>query len=58
MKIRTQLTISIVLFALAVLIIAASMMLTNQQVDKLSAQQDLVKNIELGVGELGFLSKD
>jgi PAS domain S-box-containing protein len=58
MKIRTQLTISIVLFALAVLIIAASMMLTNQQVDKLSAQQDLVKNIELGAGELGYLSND
>jgi PAS domain S-box-containing protein len=58
MKIRTQLIISIALFCVALLIIAASMVMTNQQVDQLNRQQELVKNIELGAGELGYLSND
>ena len=58
MKIRTQLIISIVLFGIALLIIAASVVITNQQVDRLNQQQNLVKNIELGAGELGYLSND
>jgi signal transduction histidine kinase len=58
MKIRTQLIISVVLFCVALLIIATSMVMTNQQVDQLNKQQELVKNIELGAGELGYLSND
>ncbi|HEY3273154.1 MAG TPA: hypothetical protein VGJ92_05295, partial [Methanocella sp.] len=58
MKIKTQLAISVVLFVVALLIIAASIMMTNQQVDQLNTQQELVKNIELGAGELGYLSND
>jgi PAS domain S-box-containing protein len=58
MKIRTQLAISIVLFGVALLIIASSMVMTNQQVDRLKTQNELVKNIELSAGELGYLSND
>jgi len=58
MKIRTQLIISIVLFIIALLIVAASIVITNQQVDRLNQQQELVKSIELGAGELGYLSND
>ena len=39
MKIRTQLIISVVLFVIALLIIAASVVVTNQQVDRLDQQQ-------------------
>jgi len=58
MKIRTQLIISMVFFAAALAIISASVVSTNQQVDRLSKQEELAKNIELEVGELGYLSND
>jgi len=58
MKIRTQLTISMVFFAVALVIISASVISTNQQVDRLSQQEELAKNIELQVGELGYLTND
>ncbi len=58
MKIRTQLIISMVFFAAALAIISASVISTNQQVDRLSKQEELAKNIELEVGELGYLSND
>ncbi|MCD1295354.1 hypothetical protein CUJ83_10115 [Methanocella sp. CWC-04] len=58
MKIRTQLIISIVIFCSALLIIAATMLMTDQQVSQLNRQQELVTNIELGAGELGYLSND
>lgn len=58
MKIRTQLIISMAFFAAALAIISASVISTNQQVDRLSKQEELAKNIELGVGELGYLSND
>ncbi|HSD57357.1 MAG TPA: PAS domain S-box protein [Methanotrichaceae archaeon] len=58
MKIRTQLIISMVFFGVALAIISASVISTNQQVDRLSRQEELAKNIELEVGELGYLSND
>ncbi|HWQ18878.1 MAG TPA: hypothetical protein VN455_03815, partial [Methanotrichaceae archaeon] len=58
MKIRTQLIISMVFFGLALVIISASVLTTNQQVEKLSKQEELAKNIELKVGELSYLSND
>jgi PAS domain-containing protein len=58
MKIRTQLIISMVFFAAALAIISASMISTNQQVDRLNKQEELAKNIELEVGELGYLTND
>jgi signal transduction histidine kinase len=58
MRIRTQLIISVILFGIALLIISASVYTTNQHVDQLNRQQELVNKIELGAGELGYLSND
>lgn len=58
MKIRTQMIISMVFFAAALAIISASVISANQQVDRLGKQEELAKNIELEVGELGYLSND
>ena len=58
MKIRTQLIISMVFFAVALAIISASVISTNQQVERLNKQEELAKNIELKVGELSYLSND
>ncbi len=58
MKIRTQLIISMVFFAVTLLIISASVILTNQQTELLNKQEELAKNIELDAGELSYLSND
>ena len=58
MKIRTQLIISTVIFAVALAIISASVISTNQQVERLNKQEELAKKIELKVGELSYLSND
>ena len=58
MKIKTQLIFSMVFFGVALLIISASVILTNQQVDRLNKQEELAKNIELDAGELSYLSND
>jgi len=58
MKIRTQLIISMVFFGLALAIISASVITTNQQVERLNKQEELAKSIELKVGELSYLSND
>ena len=58
MKIKTQLIFSMVFFGVALLIISSSVILTNQQVDRLNKQEELAKNIELDAGELSYLSND
>ncbi len=50
--------ISMVVFAAALAIISISVISTNQQVDRLSKQEEIAKNIELNVGELSYLSND
>jgi signal transduction histidine kinase len=58
MKIRTQLIISIILSGLALLIITASVIVTNQQIDRLNQQENLANSIILGATELSYLSND
>ncbi|HWQ18491.1 MAG TPA: response regulator [Methanotrichaceae archaeon] len=58
MKIRTQLIISMFFFGAAMAIISASVIVTNQQVERLNKQEELVRNIELNIGELSYLSND
>ncbi len=58
MKIRTQLIVSTVIFAVALAIISASVISTNQQVERLNKKEELAKKIELKVGELSYLSND
>ena len=58
MKIRTQLIISMVFFGIALAIISASVVITNQQVDRLNKQEELARNIELEIGELNYISNN
>ncbi len=58
MKIRTQLIAGTVIFALLLIIISGLIFSTNQQLDKLMAQEDLANRITLDVSELGYLSND
>jgi two-component sensor histidine kinase/methyl-accepting chemotaxis protein len=58
MKIRTQLTLVIVLFGIALLVIAGAIIITDKQVERLGKQQTLAKNIETGANELSYLSGD
>jgi len=47
-----------VFFSIALLVISASVITTNQQVERLNKQEELVKNIELKANELSYLSND
>ena len=58
MKIRTQLMISIVIFGITLLLVSGLVLSTSQQVSRLEKQQDLLTNIEIRIGELGYISND
>ena len=58
MKIRTRLILSVAIFVIALLIIIGSVIVTNQQVDRLNHQEELSKTIEVEANELGYLSSD
>lgn len=58
MKIRTQLIISLLLFVVAMAIITASVIATNNRVEELNERQNRVNNIMLGATDLGYLSND
>ncbi len=58
MKIRTQLIAGIVVFAFLLVIISGFIISTNQQLDRLMAQEDIANSIALKTGELGYLSND
>jgi PAS domain S-box-containing protein len=56
MKIRTQLIISIVVFAIILLIIVASIANTEQQVAQINAQEEISSSIERGASTLNTVS--
>ncbi len=58
MKIKTQFINSMVIFGIILLIIAISVIVTNQQVERLNTQEEIAKNIERDASELGYLSND
>jgi PAS domain S-box-containing protein len=58
MRIRTQLIISLIFFGIALLIIAGSVIVTTQQVDRLTEQEELANNIVNGAKDLSYLSGD
>jgi PAS domain S-box-containing protein len=57
-KIKTRLTLSVAIFVIALLVIIGSVIVTNQQVDRLNQQEELAKTIEIEANELGYLSSD
>lgn len=58
MKIRTQFIGSMISFGIILLIIAASVIITYREVDRLSRQQEIAKKIERGASQLSYLSND
>jgi PAS domain S-box-containing protein len=58
MKIRTQFIITMFLFALILIVIAASAIITHQKLEKVSQQENLASNIAQGASELSYLSND
>ncbi len=47
-----------VFFGIALAIISASVVITNQQVERLNKQEELARNIELEIGELNYISNN
>jgi PAS domain S-box-containing protein len=58
MKLRTQIIISMAVFSIVLLIIAASAIFTDQQVGQLNSQQDIAGNIQSTASELTHISND
>ena len=56
MRIRNQFIISMAIFSIVLLIVAASVIVTNQQIAQLDQQQDISGNIEREADELNTLS--
>ena len=58
MKIRTQFTLTVALFGATLIAIAASLLATKLQVDRLQEQEAIAHDVELGTRELSYLSND
>src|SRR3990172_11872189 len=58
MRIRTTFILTMILFGLVLIIMSASLIITNQRVDRLNEQEEVAMNIERGVSELGYLGND
>ena len=53
MKIKTQFINSVIIFGTILLIIAASVIFTNQEVERLNKQEEIARSIERSANELG-----
>jgi signal transduction histidine kinase/HAMP domain-containing protein len=58
MKIRTQFIITMLLFGIILVVIAASAVITNQKVEKASEQEKIANDIAQGASELSYLAND
>ena len=58
MKLRTQFFITMLLFSIILVVIAASAIITNQQLEKAGQQERIAANIAQGAVELIYLSND
>ncbi len=58
MKVRTQFTITLVLFGITLIAIAALILVTSRQVEQIHDREAIVQDIELGARELSYLSYD
>jgi len=58
MKIRTRFIITMVLSGVILLITSVSVVITNQNVERLVKQRETAENIERGASELSYLSND
>lgn len=58
MKLKSQLIISILVFGIVLLVISASVVITNQQVAQVSDVAQSAQNVETGASNLAYLSND
>ena len=58
MKIKTQQTIAIIAFGIAIVFIAGFVVVTTQRVNQLNTQQDLANKIENEANDLSYLSAE
>ncbi|MBI4317378.1 MAG: HAMP domain-containing protein [Chloroflexi bacterium] len=58
MRIRTQFLFTMAIFGMMLLIIATSVIITNQEVERLSIQEEIARNVERGASDLSYLSND
>jgi two-component sensor histidine kinase/HAMP domain-containing protein len=58
MKIRTQLILSTAVFALVLFLIVASVIGTNQKLDRLIQQDQIANTLEQGANDIGYLSSE
>ena len=58
MRLRTQFIITMLLFGIILVVMAASAIITNQQVEKASEQERIASSIAQGASELSYLSND
>ena len=58
MRIRTQFVITILLFGVILAAIIASVIITNQLVEKASQQQEIASSISQGASDLSYLAND
>jgi hypothetical protein len=58
MKIRTQFILTLVFFGLLLIGMVASLITTNQQVDRLRQQEEIARRVEQGADELNYLAGD
>ncbi len=58
MRIRTQFIITMLLFGIIMVVLAASAIITHQKLEKINQQENLAANIAQGASELSYLSND
>ena len=58
MRIRTQFILTILLFGILMAVIIASIIFTNQQVEKASRQENIANSIAQGASDLSYLAND
>lgn len=58
MRIRTQFIITVLLFGIVLAVIAASAIVTNQQVEEANQQERIAGDLAQGASELSYLSND
>jgi len=58
MRIRTQFIITMLLFGIILVMIAASEIITNQHAERASKQEKIANDIAQGASELSYLSND
>ena len=58
MRIRTEFRITVLLFAVLLLVVVASVIVTGREVERAGEQERIADDIARGAGELGYLAND